>query len=78
MGFGLIHGEHVGKEGCCLLQPSCFAIGQWGMRCDGWTDMVGCWMPASSPLGQRMEGDAIVSQMGHIWPPCPTATPSRE
>lgn len=78
MGFGLIRGEHVGKEGCRQLQPSCFATGPWGMRCDGWTDvMVGCGVPGKSLLGRRMERAAIGSRMGHIWSPCPTATPSR-
>lgn len=62
-GFGLICGEHVGKEGCCQLQPSCFPIGQWKMRCDGWTDAVGRGMLGNSLMGQKMKGNTI----GHKW-----------
>lgn len=76
MGFVLIHGEQVEREGCRQVQPSCLATGQGGMRCDGWMDVVvGCGMPGNHLLGQRMEEDAIGSQLGHIWPLCLTATP---
>lgn len=47
----------MGKEGCWELQPSCFPAGQWKMRCDGRTDVVGCGMLSNSLIGQRMKGE---------------------
>lgn len=67
----------MGKEGCCQLQPSCFPIGQWKMRCDGWTDVVGYGMPGSSLMGQRMKENTIGSQIDRLYPLSPTAIPSR-
>lgn len=53
----------MGKEGSRQLQPSCFPTGQWKMRCDGWTDAVGCGMLGNSLRGQRMKGNTT----GHKW-----------